>query len=162
MPPQNMPIWHKDDFEQTSLRNCRHRSSENRVEFREIYIRKGDCTWKCSNSRDHSSTWLICMAEQTLPTISSTHLPVNCLPPIWNPAPIPLLFSVWYISLSCRAAFWVSFLCGAPTWPYVFKVVLFFLLLIFNYGRGEGCLSQEPSRVEGKIFFLLYSIKRNV
>lgn len=56
MPPQNMPIWHKDDFEQTILRNYRHRSSENRVEFREIYIRKGDCTWQCSISGDHSST----------------------------------------------------------------------------------------------------------
>ena len=82
--------------------------------------------------------------------------------PFETQAPIPLLFSVWYISLSCRAAFWVSFLCGAPTWSYAFKVVLFFLLLIFNYGRAEGCLSREPSRVEGKIFFLLYGIKRNV
>ena len=42
----------------------------------------------------------------------------------------------------------------------VTKLLLPFLLLIFYYWRG--CLSQEPRRVEGTLFFLPYTIYLNL
>jgi hypothetical protein len=46
MPPQNTPLWHKDDFELAILRNCRHRRSfGSRAEVtlpKEMHISKGN------------------------------------------------------------------------------------------------------------------------
>lgn len=159
MPPQNIPLWLKDYFELIIFSaTAQRRSSEKRVEVallqgkvaleRGLYQEESYYQKSLTHLRDLSA-W---QGNLCSPNICSSHL--SCLmPQILFPS---LAQDSMCTSLNCLAAFWVLYLLSLMGLPCVILKVFLLLicLLLTGGGGGGGGLSQEPRRVEGKLFFL--------
>lgn len=149
-----MSFWHTDYFEKLHIQEKLWKQSRSYPFVRGICIRKGACTRKRALIRDYFFIWktyLYGRANLCLPNTSLCTL--LWVPPLlWSPSPVSLS-SEWSIKQNGLATFWVSYLHGASMCAYVYN---YFFLLLTSFITGGP--SQEPRKVEEKIFFLLYTI----